>query len=221
MTAARARVLVTDAASEPVTVSEIKDHARILNDEADSYLTAVIGAARRLFERDTGIVLINQTWRANFDAPAVAGGLPWWDGMREGALPASHVGELLLAPTPVGSVTSVKTYSPEHAETTLSAAAYQVDVDSAPARLSLNPSYSWPTPLRIRNAVTVTFVSGYGATASDVPADIRHMLKMLVTHFYENRGDVLASGGLAAQSQSTRMADFMKGLVGRYRTRLL
>jgi uncharacterized phiE125 gp8 family phage protein len=39
---------------------------------------------------------------------------------------------------------------------------------------------------------------GYGATASDVPDALRHAIRMLVAHWYENRG-------LAAIGASTAM----------------
>ena len=39
----------------------------------------------------------------------------------------------------------------------------------------------------IQNAVTATFVAGYGTTAADVPDDLLSAIKAVVTDMYQNR----------------------------------
>ena len=48
---------------------------------------------------------------------------------------------------------------------------------------------TWPTALRVANAIEVTYVSGYGSTRSSVPEAIIQGLLSHITFMYENRGD--------------------------------
>src|SRR5579864_7623428 len=54
---------VTQPAVEPVSVTMLKNHARIeISDDDWSVLPRFIRAARRQFERDTNRFLVTQTW---------------------------------------------------------------------------------------------------------------------------------------------------------------
>jgi uncharacterized phiE125 gp8 family phage protein len=56
---------------------------------------------------------------------------------------------------------------------------------------------------------------GYGANAADVPAPLRHAVRMLVAHWYENRGLVAAGAGIATLPAG------VAALVAPYRVRAL
>lgn len=65
--------------------------------------------------------------------------------------------------------------------------AYRLDLDSTPARVAVAfPSISCRHDL---GRVKVEFTAGYDA----VPADLRHAILMLISHFYENREGVSAT----------------------------
>lgn len=183
------RELVTPPATEPLTTAEAKTHARVTSSADDAYIDTLIAAARGMFEEQTGRMLITQTWRMWFDAPPIRDNLGWWDGVQEGALNMSEQNYLELVPNPVIAVSSVKSYGTDNTETTFSSANYFLDRVSKPARVILNAGQTWPTGLRDKNSLTVEFTAGYGAAATDVPADIRHLLKMAVLNLYEVRGD--------------------------------
>jgi uncharacterized phiE125 gp8 family phage protein len=70
--------------------------------------------------------------------------------------------------------------------TTLSTSNYVLDTYSLVARVY--PAYSliWPMTRDQRNAVSVRYVTGYGAAAS-VPPNILHAMKLLIAHWYESR----------------------------------
>lgn len=90
---------------------------------------------------------------------------------------------------PLTSVSSITYVDTAGATQTWSSAQYQVDTVSEPARVILHPDYSWPsTQAGILNAVTITYVCGYGA-ASAVPFCIKDAILQGVAYKYEHRGD--------------------------------
>jgi len=69
---------------------------------------------------------------------------------------------------------------------------YVVDASSEPARIGLAFGKFFP-PIRVLpQSVATEFIAGYGDTPDKVPADIRHAIKMLIAHWYENREAVIA-----------------------------
>lgn len=64
---------------------------------------------------------------------------------------------------------------------------YNLDKDSQPARLTPLFGQTWPIARVITNAVKIVYTAGYGPDAASVPATIQTAIKMLATHWYENR----------------------------------
>lgn len=148
------------------------------NDE-DALLSALITAARVTVETVTRRSFITQTWRLYLDR------FPSERGIR-------------LPHTPTQSVTHIKYYDTDGVQQTFNAARYWTDVVSAPARLSLKEGEDWEDtePDRL-NAVEITYLAGYGSAAEDVPAPIKHAIKLLVAHLFENP-DIVNAGQLSA-----------------------
>lgn len=203
--------LLTSPAIEPVSLEEIKEHLRITHDDDDLLLTELISAARHEFESVTGLALISQAWRCWYDAPLFGDGLGWWDGVREGMLPKAAVPAFTLAPSPVLSLTSVKFYSISDVETVWSESNYQLDAISRPGRVAVKSNAQWPTSLRSVNAFAIDLTAGFGATENDVPADIRHAIKMMAAFRYDHRGESLSSEALAA------LQDIFRPILRRYK----
>jgi len=62
------------------------------------------------------------------------------------------------------------------------------DKDQFEPKVFLNYGESWPsTTLRPHNGVCVTFIAGYGATASSVPLKVKQAMLLLIGHLYEHR----------------------------------
>jgi hypothetical protein len=75
---------------------------------------------------------------------------------------------------------------------TCASSLYFVAVEEGiPGWLQLQDGESWPTHKTALDAVQVEFTAGYGDTADTVPATARQVVKLLLSHWYENREGVL------------------------------
>lgn len=162
-------VLVSDAAIEPVTVAEVKNHLRVTDNLEDSLIAALIASARKYVEQITRRALITQTWRLYLDD-----------------FPADDCIELPYPP--LASVTSVKYYDANDVLQTLSPSVYQTDNRSTPGEIELVANGAWPaTAYEKVNSVEIEYIAGYGASATAVPNPIRLAILHLVSHWFENR----------------------------------
>jgi len=182
-----ALVMTAAPAGEPISLAEAKAHLRIDADDEDALLTSFITAARMFLERTLGLALITQGWSYFLD---------YW--------PPSCCVTLPIAP--VQAISAVTVHDGTGGSTTLDAAAYAVDTLSEPARLVLKGTLP-PVLSRALNAFEIAFSAGYGDEADDVPAPIRHALKLLVAHWFERREPVVLSG--APQEVPTTVAGLL------------
>lgn len=169
------RVLITPPTVEPVRVDEMVDHMRLhtgLNE--DAYLQDLITAARGYIETITNRQLITATWE-----------------VRLSGFPGSPTYPLQLLPAPVASVTSVTYVDDAGASQVWPTNSYQVDLAAEPAEILPGYQVLWPMARDVVGAVKVRFVAGYGSTGSSVPASLRHLIKLLVAHWYEHREPVI------------------------------
>ena len=153
-------------ALEPVTPAEAKSHANITSSADDTLIGYYITAARRAVEQYTGRALIHQDWDYVQDDATDPVSLP---------LPP------LVSATPYYTDLS----DVEHAE---DSTIYIVDTSVEPGRLFTKSSNIWSTT-RGLSGFRVRFRAGYGATAADVPEDLKTAIKEIVTFLYEHRGD--------------------------------
>jgi uncharacterized phiE125 gp8 family phage protein len=167
-----ALVLTAGPAAEPISLAEIKAHARIDGNDEDALLASLITAARMFVERTLSLAVITESWSLYLDG---------W--------PRS--GTIALPIQPVQAVTAVKVYDPDDTPTVVNSESYSVDVLSDPARLVLSAGAVQLSPARLLNAFEIVFTAGYGDEATDVPAPIRHALKLLVAHWFEHREPVV------------------------------
>jgi uncharacterized phiE125 gp8 family phage protein len=87
----------------------------------------------------------------------------------------------------------------DDAATVLDASHYQVDLASAPARVTLK-SPAIVADTRALNAIAIGFTAGYGDDASDVPQAIRTAILEILADLYANRGDMKAEPPSTAQA---------------------
>jgi uncharacterized phiE125 gp8 family phage protein len=175
-------------AIEPLTVSEVKAHLRIDRSDEDSYLSSLITVARQAAETRMERTLIQSTWKLTLDRFPDA---------------------ILLSMPPIVSVQSVSYTNSAGVSVVLSASDYVVDAISEPGWVVPAQGKSFPQALGI-NAVTVTYVAGYGSLASDVPAPIRHWLLLAIGEMYDGNRSVSAERPRVPQ-------DFADGLLDPYR----
>ncbi len=179
--------LYTAPATEPVTRTEAKSWMKVDSTDDDTLIDNLIVAAREAAEKYLRRALITQTWTLTVDLPrsSACDDLP--DGVYD--LPVSVLfGELPrefeLPYKPIISITSVVTYNTSNSSSTYSSSNYFLD--TASGRLVLNNTAVWPSDLRDKAAVVITYTAGYGA-ASAVPQSIKHAIMMHIQTMYDSR----------------------------------
>lgn len=156
-----ARVVVARA----ITIGEAKAHMNIDFSDDDALIEMIIGAAQDAVENETGRKLVTATVTQNRDAFATCMELDYT----------------------AQSVTSITYIDTDEATQTLAATEYDVDTDRTPALITLAYGKSYPSTLDTNNAVTITYKTGFGDNAEDVPAALRAAMLLLIAHLYENR----------------------------------
>lgn len=166
-------VLVAPLVS-PVNLNDLKLQLRIEGDSEDALLQMYLESAADLVQSYIGRSLITQTLVLHMDSfgdeqSDYILGAPIQTAPRSEIL--GHPQSIDLPKPKVQSITSIKTFNRSNVESTFDAASYSIENNSG--RLYLNDGYTWPTDLRDRDAVNITYVAGYGAEPCDVPASIR------------------------------------------------
>lgn len=167
-----------EPSTEPITVAEAKQHMRVDNDDEDLLISSYITAARRWCEEYTRRSFINTTWVAKLDY------FPSW--------------MIELEKCPLSSVTSIAYVDTNGTTQTLSSSLYSVSTHSTPGLLTPAYGQTWPSTRAQMDAVTITFVAGYGTAATSIPQTIRNAVKIMTAHLYENR-ELIVTGTIVAQ----------------------
>lgn len=153
--------MIVPPVDEPVLIDDLRIHSRIDNEEEYLYISETISAAREYCEELQNRAYMTQTWELTLNRfPSV----------------------IVLPKPPLQSVEFIKYKDLAGTETILDTTKYAVDTTSFLGRIV--PIYSWPSfsPYPI-NAVTVRFVCG-----SEVVGErVKHAIKLLAAHWYENR----------------------------------
>lgn len=148
-----------------VTLDQAKAHLRITADDDDAVLTSLVEAAIDFLERDTGMSLINQTWRF------------WFDEIIDDLM-------LPINRRPVVDVISLTAYDASGQATQVEADSYFLNTVTVPARLRLAADNDWRVAA---NGMDVDIRAGFGETGADVPNSLRQAVLCLVAHWYEFR----------------------------------
>lgn len=169
--------ITTEPASEPVTAAEVKLQCGIASGVTgwDSLITIYIAAARKWCEEWCNRSFINTTWELKLDH-----------------FPYSATSFYLPRST-VQSVSSISYVDTAGNTQTWTNTNYVLSASREPARVSQAYNIMWPTVRYQPDAVTVAYIAGYGASASNVPAAIKHAILMLCCHMFNNRSAVDAA----------------------------
>lgn len=167
---------LVDSTTEPISLTEAKEHLRIIDDDADdAYIEKIITAARHTVEKATRRSLwTGQTWQAGY---AVRN----WTCQRR----------LFLPKPPLINVSAVKYYDADNILQTLGAENYLVENNgSSRAELFFKMTVSLPSlSCDYAQTVIVTFTAGY-AEASTLPGGLRQAMLYMIQHFYDNRSPI-------------------------------
>lgn len=167
-TLTRSIALSTAATREPIGVEDAKAHpaVRVAGNHDDGVIQALIVAARHQVETDSRRSLLSQTWVEKFDQ--------WPPNPIE------------LSRLPLVSVTSITYLDTNGDSQTWSSSEYEVDAPRGVVWLGYLVS---PPDIRAtQNAVTITYVAGYGSDPIDVPQAAKDAIYLKVGSLYESRG---------------------------------
>lgn len=159
-------ILLTAPAVEPLSLAEAKAFLRVEHNDDDDVIGALIASARIHVEAQTRRALITQSWRLTCDA---------W--------PAD--GRLAVRPAPLIALTAARVYDDDGNATTLDLQAFVVD--TAGSQLAFAP-WALAQPGRSVAGIALDVSVGHGDAAADVPQPLRQAIRLLLAHWYENRG---------------------------------
>lgn len=177
--------IITAPANFGVTIGDMEAFLNLGAGTDTALLTAFISASYDAIRQYMRRSIITETLVLRMD------GFPGYDEAGEIALGAgvhtvsfpwvtNRGGSVVDLPFgPVASITSVKTFGKDNAESTFSDTLYEFDA----SRVYLNESATWPTDLRRRDAVAIRYVSGEATP----PAAIIQAIKQHVAVMYECR----------------------------------
>ena len=157
----------------PLTLEEVKDHLHVTGTTDDAMITAYLDSAVDQFDGARGILnraLVTQTWE-----------------MKRDGFPSRGYFDLPLPP--LQSVTSITYLDSNGDSQTLATSKYRVlnaNDEMNRGRIELEYGESWPSTYSVQQAVTVTFIAGYGAR-NDVPPNTRHLIAATVKGSYDKR----------------------------------
>ncbi len=163
----------TTVYTDNIADASLGAQAPTTNSTSNPELVRWIISAREFVETYTGRKLLTQTLALKLN------GFP--------------CGDIVLPFSPVSSVTSVTYLDTDGVSQTWTAGStgYTTDLPTGPwaAPARVRPAYqvTYPQTRDDINAVTVTFVAGYGAAVSAVPAGIKSAMLMLISHWDRNR----------------------------------
>lgn len=158
--------LITPPADEPVTVTQLKQQARIPYADSDDILSLYVQAARETVEKFLRRALITQTWDFRSD---------WGPAWVELPYPQLQ------------TVVGVFTTGLDNIEITVPTTTYIVD----PLHnfVGLNIGNVWPLH-RGKAGFRIRYTTGYGDTPASVPATIRRIILALATTMDNTRDDL-------------------------------
>jgi len=175
--------LITAAAAQPVSVAECKSDLRIDAGVTieDDLISDYIDAAARYCSEVTGRKLISETWKygiGNEPGKFVATPFkPVFNSFQPIELPF----------TPVSVIVEVQYFDADNVSQVLNLADFYLYNYDQSSVLAPVLNYQWPPFYERRDALNITFTTGYGATGADVPSNIKRAIRLLVAHWYEQR----------------------------------
>lgn len=166
-------ILLSGPAIEPISLAEAKAFLRIEHADDDDVVTALIVGARIYIETQIRRALITQRWRLVRDA---------W----------AQSGRIEVRPAPLKSLDAVRVDDGQSEPLEVDVEGFFVD--TAGSTLVFAP-WALPQPARTAGGIELDVTLGYGDAAIDVPEPLRQAIRLLVGHWYENRGLVSPDAG--------------------------
>lgn len=162
---------VTARTLMPFSLSEAKEHLRVLDDNDDFYIQSLIPRIATIAEQMTRRTLYSTTYKLITDC-----------------FPSK---EIFLPKPPLRSITHIKYYDFNNVQRTIDAADYQVDTISEPGRIVPAPALAWPSPMPGKiNSVEIQFVAGW-EKRYDIPDELMQAMLYHLSYSYDVREPVV------------------------------
>ncbi len=164
--------LISPSAQEPVLLDDLKQHLRLSSNDDDIALSGLAIAARHALEARVGFAFLAQQWRFQVET-----------GKQQNASDQKGYRDIILPVTPVLSIDAVEAVYKDGQREIIFQDDYEVMTGSV-GRVKLLA----PLPLGIKHfgGIEITFTAGHHSV-EDIPAELRHAIRLLTAHFYENR----------------------------------
>lgn len=159
---------------------DAKAHLRVEGDLEDDLIDALVLAAESLLDGWAGLLgrcMINQTWVASYRA---------------------FTSPSLALPFPNVSSVAVKYFDSDGIEREVAETEFRLIEAATTTAIEWRDGYGLPSLAVRSDAVRVEMVAGFGGAADDVPAAIRHAIKLLVGGWYENREESVIGVSVAS-----------------------
>jgi len=194
--------IILDATGEPVSVGEIREHLRIDSTREDRLLESYTKAAVSYGENHTKRDFMEKTRKLVLDNFKTIIELP-----RPPLSTAASNVLIEYTNTTGGAGICVKS--------SISTCNYVVDYNSEPGRIILGYGYTWPDVQPIKNAVQITYKTGYAndTVSSNVttPEPIKQWIKVRVGQMHQFREPVIVGETLRYMRR-----DFVDGMLDPY-----
>ena len=181
-------ILLSGPAAEPIALAHAKQHLRVEHDDDDDIIAALIAGSRIHVETQTRRALIAQSWRLGRDV--------WPDS-----------GFVAVLPVPLIALDAARIHKADGTTQAIAVGSFIVDKATAPARLGFARG-ALPIPERPLAGIEIDVTCGYGDAPEDVPEPLRQAIRLLVAHWYENRGLVADQVAMLPQTAAALIAPF-------------
>ncbi len=156
-----------------ISLADVKDHLRIERDESgyDDDLTELIYTAMEFVEAETHLTLINTQFTAVWD---------------------DFPGDKMKIPGfPIVTVDSIAYTDTDGNSATWASSKYRTSLVQTPCTVQPAIGEDYPdVQVDAIDAVALTFTAGYGTAATDQTRTVRHLLKLIISHWFKERESV-------------------------------
>ena len=177
--------IVTPAATDPVTLAELKEWLRVDGTDQDDLITSLISSATEWAENYTHRAFVERDLDVDFAH-------------------FPHVGQDLYLPSPPLRVLTAVTY----VDSAGVAQVYDVaDLDIFPStglvRVKPTAVEDWPQGVF---GVECLYTAGFGPTAAETPEEVKTAIKVAVTQNFLFRGDQIAGSQFSTAQLKSSMS---------------
>jgi uncharacterized phiE125 gp8 family phage protein len=157
---------LTEPGAEPLLLADAKTFLRVTGSDDDGLISTLIRTARDRIERETGLALIDQSWRITLDR---------WPTDARIAIPLR----------PLKTLDAARVLDANAVPSSVALSLFDVAALAGLIRLKSSP----PVPARLQAGIELDLTIGYGPNGIAVPTSLLLAIQQLVAFWFENRGD--------------------------------